>query len=368
MFFPFLGFASGLTAPKVNLLLQTRYDSGDLLYENGTFKERGDLYIRRLRLLIKQPLTRRVDLEFNIAADRWFQDYKNGVKKSATEKVVFRKALIRFRLKPWFVVSFGRDKKPFSRAGLNSSKNLLMVDKPAVFLKTMNWLGDYYATQLEISGNLYGGKLKYALATFYPYKLHYYNDLKAEQIHVRRYFFDNAVFRISLSPISGWVERKINNTTFGEKAFSVGFSYGYAGGFNALLEGVWNRVVAHLLSGDLFLRTPKVLGGKWVTLAEYVKGTYNLSRLTDRSTEGVYLQVGYRPFAFKKFPVEITARVESLSFHPGGKGEKIYSGGFNLYSPDRRVKFTYNLSAVDYEKIFSGKRAWVNSLQLQIVF
>jgi len=151
---PFLAVASNLTVPfkGLHFLLQIRYDYGNLLYRNGDFKTKGDLYIRRFRLIFKRELSQFLSIKLNLAADRWFQDYKKGKEEEAPKKVIFKAAYIKWKPLKNFYLSLGRNKKPITRAGLNSSKNLLLVDKPELYLELKKFLGDYYATQLEVGG------------------------------------------------------------------------------------------------------------------------------------------------------------------------------------------------------------------------
>jgi hypothetical protein len=351
----------------LHFLLQTRYDYGDLLYRNGDFKTKGDLYIRRFRLIFKRELNRYFSIKFNIAADRWFQNYKKGKEKQTPKKVIFKAAYIKWKPFKNFYISFGRGKKPVTRAGLNSSKNLIFIDKAKLYLELKKFLGDYYATQLELGGNLLNKLLRFRLATAYAYPFHTYNGLKKTPVHLRQNLLNNYFFRFEISP-PGWVEEKMNNTTFGKKAINLGFSFGYFGKFSVYENGGFKRASGHLSGVDFFVRKPNLVKGTWVFQYEYLKGKYLISEASNVSKEVFYVRLGYRPYLPLRFPLEIGAGFEDINSHPGAKRKYIYEGGLNLYSPNKKVKFTLGLNYTRYIRSFSDKSGFILSSQIQFYF
>jgi len=351
----------------VHLLIQARYDYGDLLYDGGNFHKKGDFYIRRFRFILKKKLSKYFSVKLNLAADRWFQDYKKGKEEQTPKRVVFKELYIEWKPSKNFYISIGRNKKPITRAGLNPSKDLLLIDKPQLYLELKKFLGDYYANQVETGGFLLGGVLRYRIATAYAYPFHKYNGLSKTSVHLRENFFNNYFVRLEFSP-PGWVEKNTNNTTFGKRALSFGLSYGYLGKFSVYRGENLEKAAGYLDGFDFFVRKPKLLNGSWVFLYEYLRGKYTIAKGDNISKDGFYFRLGYRPYLHLKFPLEMGAGFEDINSHPGAKREYIYESCLNLYSPSGRFKFTLDFSIARNIRTYSDKSAFLMGSQIQFYF
>ncbi len=364
-FLPLSGFAL-IFSPKVEVLIQPRLDYGDLYFTDGSFKKEKDFYLRRFELKISQKVGE-VKLFAKLAANRFFENYLKGKKENYPHIVYIKKLYALWNYKPSFKLLVGRDKKPFSRAGLNSSETLLLVDKPQLFLDLKTWPGDYYAAQIEAQGFLKGGTVRYRIATANAYRFEVYNHLNAQNVHVNQALGNNWFFRLELSP-KGWVERKINNTTLGKRFITFGLSAGYLGNFKATYHGITTSGYATLRGIDFSFRLPSKVGNI-VFSSEYLKGKYHLSKLENKTTEGFYVQGGYLlPFKVFNTFLETAFRFEKITNHPGDKRSYIYTFGFNDYLKGKRLKFSYDWSYIGNVNTFEGKDQIINRFQVQIVF
>ena len=328
------------------------------------FKDRCDNFIRRLEVKFRYRPWRDLLLLTKLATANLFRNYYGGKEKLKPKKVVFKKLFLRWNLNRSLSLEVGRDKKPFSRIGLNSSERTLFADKAKLFLDLKKVIGDYYSEQV---GAVFkpSPEWKLFLATSYGWSLKDKNLLpKGARLSEKSYWLNNLWGRFEFSP-PGWGERKKNNTTFGGKTLSVGLSIG---GFWNLEEKTagGNRDLKVLLrEADIFFRSPKWSLGRLTLLGEYDKADYLLKGVPNRSLEGFDFQFGFRPMDEKLF--ELGLDFEDIQKHPGGVEEKIYRGGFNLY-PLNRLKVSYTYTYTDWNGKFSDKPQRVHTIQLQITF
>ena len=353
---------------NMDSFLQERLDLGDLQFKSSSFKWRKDIYTRRLDFIFKGYINP-IDFKLELSLDRWFQNYLNGKSINYPNKLIVKIALLRWNFSKNFYFSIGKAKKPFSRVGLVSSKNLLLIDKPELFFKLKHFLGNYYSAQFLVGGNFLQNSLKWQVATAYSYEFHNYNKLKVKTIHMGRYLFNNIFIRFTFSP-QKWLEEKSNNTTFGKRALSIGVSYGYLGDFYIYRNGICSKGVGILEDVDFFIRKPNFVKGSLVLSYEYQKGKYILAKLANRGVEGFYTEIGYRPYFlnFKGLPLEFAFRFEDISFHPGRVREYIYNEGLNIYSLNKKLKFTYNLQIINHIREYDNRVQKINSFQLQYFF
>ncbi len=355
--------AQGLIKPS--LFIQLRLDTGGLLYDK-TFKDRVDLYIRRFEVGFECKPRREISLSFKAAADRWFQNYKGFKKETFPKRVVIKKAQITLKVSPNFSVFLGRGKKPFTRTGLNPSSDTLLVDKPLLFLKLKEWLGDYYATRIGVRSDLFKNHLRITLATAYSYGFRNYNDLKGYSVSTRQNLLNNIFLNAAIYPLRGWKEGKISNAAEGGKTLSLNLSYGYLGKASVSDGAQRARLTTRTEGAEFFFRKPLRNGISVTLTGGYLKGNYRSSLFQTRSLEGFYLRGGV---LFGKPPLKVqpTFGVENIEDHPGLKVEKIYTLGVNLF-PKKRVKLALNLSKERFKNIYGGGHTWLGEFQLQLVF
>ena len=357
LFLPFLTFGVSF---KYRFYLQGRYERGDLKLSPAGFQQKGDLYLRRVGAIFKVNPLKGLQFVNKLEAENLFRNYKGGKEEYFPKKVLLKKLYLKWEISKYLSLKLGRDKKPFSREGLNSSLRLLLVDKTALFSEVKKFFGDYYAPQWEV---IFQPKrfLKIYLATFYGWSVRDKNPFgKNLTIKPNRYWLNNFVGRVEFSP-RGWEEKKRSNTTFGKRVFVLGFSYAYIGS----LEYKGKSALGWATSGDLFFRSPKTAIGRFTTFLEYDRVKYILSLSGDRSLEGFQTQLGFRP-KFKPFgkDIEFGLGFVELQNHPG-KGKYIYSGALNFY-PSKNLKLTLGVENVNDLKV--GKGALTETLQVQYTF
>ena len=355
--FPFLTFGFSF---KYHIYLQGRYDRGELKLSPTGFQQKGDLYLRRVGAIFKFDPTKVLRFVVKLESVNLFRNYKGGKEEYFPKKVLVKKLYLKWEISKYLSLKLGRDKKPFSREGLNSSLRLLLVDKTVLFSEVKKFFGDYYAPQGEV---IFQPKrfLKIYLATFYGWSVRDKNPFgKNLTIKPKRYWLNNFVGRVEFSP-RGWEEKKKGNTTFGKRVFVLGFSYAYIGS----MEYKRKRALGWATEGDLFFRSPKTAIGRFTAFLEYDRVKYNLSLLGNRSLEGFQTQLGFRP-KFKPFgkDIEFGLGFEDIQKHPG-RGKYIYEGALNLY-PSKNLKLTLGVENVNDLKV--GKGALTETLQVQYTF
>ena len=273
---------------------------------------------------------------------------------------MIKKLYISWEVSKFLTLKVGRDKKPFSREGLNSSRKLLLTDKTELFSKVKKFFGDYYANQVEIVFKPVKFAKIYA-STFYGWHLRDKTPFgKKFFVKPKEYWFRNFVGRLEISP-PGWEELKKNNTTFGKRTLVLGFSYAYVGS----LEYKNKSANGYATDIDLFFRSPKTEIGKFVASFEFDRVKYLLSEGANRYLEGFQSQLGFRP-VFKPFgkPLEFALGFEKLNEHPK---EVLYGYETNLNCYfNKNLKLTFGVEDLNNLKL--GKASLTETFQVQYTF
>lgn len=378
VFVPAFSLAFGApfnTFLNLKIRLQPRIDFGKIY----SYKDRGDLYIRRARLEISKRWSDlpagSLDLKIVLKADKveMDYDYKTGKRYSYSSKVRLHHAYMNWKISNQISIRIGRYKKPYSRVSLTSSSRQLFIERPYSTEDAKKWLGDYDSNQILFYGKIFRGIFRYMLSVSDGSTIEdkqKAGDNVRSDVKLGNFY----AVRVEFSP-PGFIEKKKDDTGIGEKnkvsVVSLGLNYAQNRNFDVDTDNnTGNGYEVQNEKGtvwgvDVFGRF--LIGpGALTAQAEYVNMKYD--RL-DIKEKGFYVQGGYLiPIPIGK--IEPAVRYENFKEEKNGEEKKkksIITLGFNHYLKAHKIKWAYNVLLIN-NKESGAKDQTVHQIQAQFYF